>query len=104
MIFENAIAQMLVSNGYEPYFYVHYNKEKHRNDIEIDFLISNKSKTRYRVFPIEVKSTDRYSIKSLETFIEKFEQRIGQAYVIHTKNLRVDGKIVYVPAYMTMCL
>ena len=104
MIFENAIAQMLVSNGYEPYFYVHYNKEKHRNDIEIDFLISNKSKTRYRVFPIEVKSTDRYSIKSLETFIEKFEQRIGQAYVIHTKNLRIDENIMYIPAYMTMCL
>lgn len=102
--FENAIAQALVSNGYEPYFYVHYNNEKHRNDIEIDFLISNKSKTRYRIFPIEVKSTDRYSTTSLERFIEKYENRIGQAYVIHTKNLRVADKILYIPAYMTNCL
>ena len=104
MIFENAIAQALVSNGYEPYFYVHYNKEKHRNDIEIDFLISNKSKTRYRIFPIEVKSTDKYNVTSLERFCEKFESRIGQAYVIHTKNLRVTDKIIYIPAYMTMCI
>lgn len=104
MIFENAIAQALVCNDYEPYFYIHYHKEKHRNDIEIDFLISNKSKTRYRIFPIEVKSTDKYSTTSLERFIEKFESRIGQAYVIHTKNLRMSDKIVYIPAYMTMCL
>ena len=104
MIFENAVAQALVCNGYKPYFYVHYNKEKHRNDIEIDFLISNKSKTRYRIFPIEVKSTENYSIKSLERFIEKYESRIGQAYVIHTKNLKVTDKIIYIPAYMTMCL
>lgn len=103
MIFENAIAQTLVSNGYDPYFYVHYNKEKHRNDIEIDFLISNKSKTRYRIFPIEVKSTDKYSTTSLERFIEKYQSRIGQAYVIHTKNLRVSDKIMYIPAYMTVC-
>lgn len=104
MIFENAVAQALVCNGYKPYFYTHYNREKHRNDIEIDFLISNKSKTRFKIFPIEVKSTDKYSITSLERFINKFELRIGQAYVIHTKNLRVTDKIIYLPAYMTMCL
>lgn len=104
MIFENAVAQALVCNGYKPYFYTHYNREKHRNDIEIDFLISNKSKTRYRIFPIEVKSTDTYSITSMNRFIEKFESRIGQAYVIHTKNLKVTEKIIFIPAYMTMCL
>jgi len=104
MIFENAVAQALVCNGYKPYFYTHYSREKHRNDIEIDFLISNKSKTRFKIFPIEVKSTDKYSITSLERFIDKFESRIGQAYVIHTKNLRMTDKIIYLPAYMTMCL
>lgn len=104
MIFENAVEQALVCNGYTPYFYTHYNVEKHRNDIEIDFIISNKSKTKYKIFPIEVKSTERYSIKSLERFIEKYEERIGQAYVIHTKNFKIEGKIMYIPAYMTMCL
>lgn len=104
MIFENAVMQALVCNGYTPYFYAHYNTEKHRNDIEIDFLISNKSKTRYRVCPIEVKSSERYSIGSLKKFIEKFRERIGHAYVIDTKNYRIKDGIIYIPAYMTMCL
>lgn len=104
MIFENAVMQALVCNGYTPYFYTHYNTKKHRNDIEIDFLISNKSKTRYRVCPIEVKSSERYSIASLKKFIEKFRERIGHAYVIDTKNYRIKDGIIYIPAYMTMCL
>lgn len=41
MLYENAIAQMLTANGHKLYFYTHYNAEKHRNDIEIDFLLSN---------------------------------------------------------------
>ena len=104
MIFENAVMQALVCNGYTPFFYTHYSVEKHRNDIEIDFLISNKSKTRYRIYPIEVKASDRYSIASLNKFMEKFKDRIGQAYVIDTKNYRRKEDVVYIPAYMTMCL
>lgn len=104
MLYENAISQMLVSNGHKLYFYTHYNKDLHRNDIEIDFLISNKSKTKYKVFPIEVKSKNKYSIKSLEKFIDKFNDRVGNAYVIHPKNLQMSDKIIYIPAYMTMCL
>lgn len=104
MIFENAVMQALVCNGYTPFFYTHYHAERHRNDIEIDFLISNKSKTRYKIYPIEVKSTERYSITSLERFCDKFSNRIGQAYVIDTKNYRKKGNIVYLPAYMAMCL
>ncbi len=104
MIFENAVMQALVCNGYKPFFYTHYNTEKHRNDIEIDFLISNKSKMRYRIYPIEVKSSEKYSITSLKRFIDKFEARIGQAYVIDTKNFRKKEGIVYIPAYMAMCL
>ena len=79
-------------------------QRKHRNDIEIDFLISNKSKTRYKIYPIEVKSTERYSISSLRKFMEKFRERIGQAYVIDTKNYRKKDDVVYMPAYMAMCL
>ncbi|MCD7709266.1 MAG: DUF4143 domain-containing protein, partial [Clostridiales bacterium] len=93
----NAVMQELTSSGYRPYFYTRYNTEKHRNDIEIDFLISNRSKTNCRIFPIEVKSTDRYSVKSLERFLDVFGRRVGQAYVIHTKNLRTTERIKYLP-------
>ena len=104
MIFENAIAQQLVSNGYPLFFYTRYNHEKHRNDIEIDFLISNGSKLKPKIYPIEVKSSKRYSTKSLNKFVETFHSRIGRAYIIHTKNLNIQNDILCIPAYMTFCL
>lgn len=104
MFFENAVAQELVSKGHKLFFYTHYSNTKHRNDIEVDFLISNRSKTKYKVFPIEVKSSERYSTKSLERFNEKFSDRIETSYVIHTKNYQFKNSICYIPAYMTMCL
>ena len=104
MLFENAIAQSLAANGYPLFFYTSYNEEKHRNDIEIDFIISNGSKTKPKIYPIEVKSGKRYTTKSLERFMEKFSSRIGNGYVIHTKNLSKENKILYIPSYMTFCL
>ena len=104
MFYENAISQMLVANGHRLFFYTRYNEEKHRNDIEIDFLISNNSKLKYKVYPIEVKSSDRYTIKSLQRFEVRFQKRIGGCYVIHPKNLKVEGNTVFIPAYMTFCL
>lgn len=104
MIFENAIAQCLAANGYKLFFYTRYNEEKHRNDIEIDFLISNGSKTKPKIFPIEVKSGKRYTTTSLDRFIEMYGKRIGKAYIIHTKNLSTKGSVVCIPCYMTMCL
>ena len=90
MIFENAIAQQLVCNGYPLFFYTHYNEEKHRNDIEIDFIISNGSKLKPKIFPIEVKSGKRYTTNSLDEFNRVFHQRIGRSYIIHPKNLAVN--------------
>lgn len=104
MLFENAIAQCLTANGYPLFFYTHYDPEKHRNDIEIDFLISNGSKIKPKIFPIEVKSSKRYTTTSLQRFIELYSQRIGRAYVIHPKNLQVSERIIYLPSYMTICL
>ena len=105
MLYENAIAQCLVANNHRLFFYTHYNEQKHRNDIEIDFLISNKSKTNFKLFPIEVKSGKKYSTISLERFIEKYRDRIDVAYIIHPKNLMfLNEKILCIPSYMVFCL
>lgn len=104
MLYENTIAQMLTANGHKLYFYTHYNTEKHRNDIEIDFLISNNSKLKYKMYPIEVKSGKRYSIESLKRFREKYKARIGECYVIHPRSLCFKEDIVCIPPYMTICL
>ncbi|MGM9971558.1 MAG: ATP-binding protein [Anaeroplasmataceae bacterium] len=105
MIFENAIAQALTANGYKLFFYTHYSEEKHRNDIEIDFIISNNSKVTNKIFPIEVKSGKRYHTKSLDRFIERYKDRIGEAYIIHPRNLSIkDNGIICLPSYMVFCL
>ncbi len=104
MLYENVIAQMLVANGHKLYFYTHYNEEKHRNDIEIDFLISNNSKLKYRMFPIEVKAGKKYTTTSLNYFREKYKARIGESYIIHPRNLMLKDGIICIPPYMTMML
>ena len=104
MLYENVIAQMLAANNHRLFFYTHYNEEKKRNDIEIDFIISNNSKTKYKMYPIEVKSGARYSIKSLQKFNEKYKDRIGGAYIIHPRNLTIKEDIICIPPYMTICL
>ena len=104
MLYENAIAQMLVANGHKLYFYTHYNEEKHRNDMEIDFIISNNSKLKYKMFPIEVKSGKRYSTKSLNDFMQKYKERIGEGYIVHPRNLLLKDGIICIPPYMAMLL
>ncbi len=100
MLYENMIAQMITSMGKKLYFYTKYNKEKHRNDIEIDFLLSNESKTNLKVFPIEVKSSKNYSATSLDKFKELFGKKIATPYIVHPKNFARKDNIICIPPYM----
>lgn len=100
MIYENAIAQMITEKGKKLYFYTRYNENKHRNDIEIDFMLSNDSKTKFRIMPIEVKSAKNYSTVSLNEFCKVYHQRISESYVVHPKNLSVADGIIKIPPYM----
>ncbi len=100
MFYENVIAQMIVSTGKKLYYYSHYSLEKHRNDIEIDFLISNDSKTNIKVYPIEVKSSKNYTTVSYNLFKERFGKRIGDSFIIHPKQLVKDENGLRIPPYM----
>ncbi len=104
MLYENVIAQMLVANGHKLYFYTHYCEEKHRNDVEIDFLLSNNSKLQYKMYPVEVKSGTKYTIKSLMEFKRKYHRRIGECYIIHPRNFAIKEQIICIPPYMAICL
>lgn len=104
MLYENVIAQMLTAKGHKLYFYTHYSEEKHRNDIDIDFLLSNNSKLKYKLYPIEVKSGKNYKTSSLLRFKEKYKNRIGECYIIHPLNLSLKDDVLCIPPYMTMCL
>ena len=104
MLYENMIAQMIVAKGKKLYFYTRYNVEKHRNDIEIDFLLSNESKTSFRIFPIEVKSSKNYTTTSLNDFRELFAGHIAHSYIIHPKSYSKEGNITKIPPYMFFCM
>ena len=100
MIYENMISQMIAAKGSKLYFYTRYSEKKHRNDIEIDFLLSNDSKINFRVFPIEVKSSKNYTTTSLGRFKEAFGKKIATQYIIHPKNFSIEGEIIKIPPYM----
>ena len=100
MIYENAIAQMIAASGKKLYFYTRYNAEKHRNDIEIDFLISNESKTSFRVYPVEVKSSKNYTTTSFQAFKAAFSRRVGRSVIVHPKPFSSENDIIKVPPYM----
>lgn len=92
-IYENVVAQELVAHGIDTYYY--NNKKKG----EVDFIISLDGK----VLPIEVKSgKDFTQHRALANILDCKEYTIPQAIVLNNDNLRIDGKIVYAPIYMTM--
>lgn len=100
MLYENVIAQMIVAKGKKLYFYTRYSDEKHRNDIEIDYLLSNDSSTNYRINPIEVKSSKNYSTVSIGKFMDVFKRKVENPMIVHPKNLvEVEG-VLRIPAYM----
>lgn len=103
MIMENMIAQMLRAEGHGLYFhefmYLADAAEKERK-YEIDFLIVRNKK----ICPVEVKSAQSKMHRSFDCFKEKYPIKMEERYIIHTKNLKIEDEIIYVPAYMTICL
>lgn len=107
MFTENVVAQQLSANGHRLFFYSRRDDAKPENTMEIDFLITcgyDDAAGRMRVSPIEVKSTKRYGIRSLDKFKGKFTSRVGTRYVLHPKPLSAEGDTVRLPLYMSMVL
>lgn len=98
-VYENLVAQMLTAAG-NRLFYHTWPTESGKHNYEIDFILSRGSK----ICPIEVKSSGYKTHASLDAFKAKFSSRIGQNYLVYTKDLRKDGEILLVPAFMTMFL
>ena len=98
-VYVNLVAQMLTAAG-NRLFYHTWPTESGKHNYEIDFILSRGSK----ICPIEVKSSGYKTHASLDAFKAKFSSRIGQNYLVYTKDLRKDGEILLVPAFMTMFL
>ena len=93
--FENAVAQQLLANGFEPYFC------KRKNVGELDFLIEMGGK----VVPIEVKSGKAYKKhKALDNYMSITDYHLERAYVFSTSNVEKEGEVIYLPIYMSYLL
>ena len=102
MVVENIVAQMLRTAGHSLYFFSKYNKENAKERMELDFLISKDTITaRHNISPIEVKSTDRYTLSSLKKIIAKYGNYLATPYVLHTADVKAEDGITYLPLYMT---
>ena len=93
--FENAVAQQLKANGFEPYFC------KKKNIGEMDFVIEMNGK----VVPIEVKSGKSYKAhKALDNFMKVSDYHLEKAYVFSVGNVEKAGSVMYLPIYMCYLL
>lgn len=94
-VYENVVAQMLMAKGNNLFYYT-MNSDNSNHLYEIDFLFSKGNK----ICPIEVKSGNYRSHKSLNLFCDKVRNRIKDKYVVHTKDYKSENGIQYIPIYM----
>ena len=94
-VYENVVAQELHAHGYYLYY---YNSKKMG---ELDFVIEHNG----QILPIEVKSGKDYEKHSaLDKVMAVKEYDIGEAYIFTNDNVKTDGKLTYLPIYMSMFL
>ena len=92
-LFENAVAQELLSKGFKLYY---FNSKKQG---ELDFLIELNGK----VLPIEVKSGKDYKKHSaLNNVMNDLNYDIAEAYILNQNNIEIKDKLIYLPIYMLM--
>ncbi len=94
-VYKNAVAQILVAKGNNLFYYTE--KSETSNHLhEIDFLLSSGTK----ICPIEVKSGNYKTFKSFDDFCNKFSSRIGEKYIVHTKDYKRENGVTFIPVYM----
>lgn len=105
MLVENIVAQMLVANGHQLYFYSCGSRTDANARMEIDFLVEKNSITNaHNIYPIEVKSSSNYTISSLRKFTQKFNRQLATPIVVHYQDLAEKDGIIYLPIYMVPLL
>ena len=96
-VYENIVAQMLTAAG-SKLFYHTWPTESGKHNYEVDFILSRGAK----IWPLEVKSSGYKTHASLDAFCEKFSERVGERFLVYTKDLRKDGATTLLPVMMTM--
>lgn len=95
-VFENLAAQMIRATGRSLYYYTWPQREDLRKYYEIDFILT----CRDKLIPVEVKSGGYKTHKSLDSFCEKFSNRILYPMMVYTKAPHRDGNLKMIPFYL----
>lgn len=98
-VYENIIAQIFTASGNKLFYYT-WPTPDGKHNYEIDFILSRESK----ICPVEVKSSGYKTHASLDAFIDKFSDRILCNYLVYTKDMRKDGNVLLIPAFMSIFL
>lgn len=94
-IYENIVADMLVKQGYQLYFY-----RNEKSTLEMDFFIRDTTS----LIPVEVKANDS-STASLKSLIEKDKYPdIKYGIKLANKNIGYNGKFYTFPYFLTFLL
>ena len=91
-ITENYVANQLVQNGYDLYYW------ETTSGSEVDFIIIKDEK----IIPIEVKSSDNVKAKSLRSFMNQYSPQY--CIRISSKNFGMENSIKSVPLYATFLI
>ena len=94
-LFENVVAQELLANGFNLYY---FNNKKQG---ELDFVIELDGK----VTPLEIKSGKDYKKHSaLENVLKEKNYEIEKVYIFSEGNVETKDQKIYMPIYMIMFL
>lgn len=94
-LYENAVAQVIRSKGYELYYHT-WQRSESTHYYEIDFLVADKDK----INAIEVKSSGRGEFKSLKNFMKKHSKHVNKGIVLSQKDRSHEDGIDLLPVYM----
>ncbi len=105
MLVENLVAQMLRATSKRLFFFATNDPNNSENTMEIDFLIRKPQITnKHNISPIEVKSTQKYSLSSLTRFMTKYHNFAATPYIVHSGDFKTCEGLVYLPLYMAPLL
>lgn len=94
-IYENVVADMLVKQGYNLYFY-----RNEKGTLEMDFFVRDSDS----LIPVEVKANDA-STPSLNSLIEKDTyEDVKYGIKLANKNIGFNGKFYTIPYFLTFML
>lgn len=95
-LYENAVAQIIASSDNKLFFHT-WRDSSSTHSYEIDFLLMDK----FKLIPIEVKSSKKENHKSLDEFSRKYSSKISRRILLSQGDISHDGMLELFPFYLT---